>query len=117
MRILVVKLTSMGDAIHVLPALSDLAEHHPDAKVDWMIEQSFAEIPNWHPLVDRISFTGGLESAGHIVRNAAENFAEVSLELGGKSPMIIFDDVDLDNATNGVLLSIFSASGQSCVAG
>ena len=54
MRILVVKLTSMGDAIHVLPALSDLAQHHPDAKVDWMIEQSFAEIPAWHPLVDRI---------------------------------------------------------------
>jgi acyl-CoA reductase-like NAD-dependent aldehyde dehydrogenase len=70
-----------------------------------------------HPLVDRISFTGGLESAAHIVRNSAENFAEVSLELGGKSPMVIFDDVDLDNAANGVLLSIFSASGQSCVAG
>jgi len=70
-----------------------------------------------HPLVDRISFTGGLESARHIVHNSAENFAEVSLELGGKSPMVIFDDVDLDNATNGVLLSIFSASGQSCVAG
>ena len=70
-----------------------------------------------HPLVDRISFTGGLESARHIVHNSAENFAEVSLELGGKSPLVIFDDVDLDNATNGVLLSIFSASGQSCVAG
>lgn len=70
-----------------------------------------------HPLVDRISFTGGLESARNIVHNSAENFAEVSLELGGKSPMVIFDDVDLDNATNGVLLSIFSASGQSCVAG
>lgn len=70
-----------------------------------------------HPLVDRISFTGGLDSARHIVRNSAENFAEVSLELGGKSPMVIFDDVDLDSATNGVLLSIFSASGQSCVAG
>jgi acyl-CoA reductase-like NAD-dependent aldehyde dehydrogenase len=70
-----------------------------------------------HPLVDRISFTGGLESARHIVRNSAENFAEVSLELGGKSPVVIFDDVDIENATNGVLLSIFSASGQSCVAG
>ena len=70
-----------------------------------------------HPLVDRISFTGGLDSARHIVHNSAENFAEVSLELGGKSPLVIFDDVDLENATNGVLLSIFSASGQSCVAG
>lgn len=70
-----------------------------------------------HPLVDRISFTGGLSSARQIVRNSAESFAEVSLELGGKSPMIIFDDVDVDNAVNGILLSIFSATGQSCVAG
>jgi acyl-CoA reductase-like NAD-dependent aldehyde dehydrogenase len=70
-----------------------------------------------HPLVDRISFTGGLSSARHIIRNSAENFAEVSLELGGKSPMVVFDDVELDNAVNGILLSIFSASGQSCVAG
>jgi aldehyde dehydrogenase (NAD+) len=51
------------------------------------------------------------------MRNAAENFAQVSLELGGKSPVIIFEDADLESAVNGVLLSIFSASGQSCVAG
>jgi acyl-CoA reductase-like NAD-dependent aldehyde dehydrogenase len=70
-----------------------------------------------HPLVDRISFTGGLNAAQQIIRNSAENFAEVSLELGGKSPMVIFDDVDVENAVNGILLSIFSATGQSCVAG
>ena len=70
-----------------------------------------------HPLVNRISFTGGPETARHVVRNSAENFAQVSLELGGKSPVVIFDDADLESATNGVLLSIFSASGQSCVAG
>jgi acyl-CoA reductase-like NAD-dependent aldehyde dehydrogenase len=70
-----------------------------------------------HPLVDRISFTGGLEAARNIIRNSAENFAQVSTELGGKSPMIIFDDADMKSAINGILLSIFSASGQSCVAG
>ncbi len=70
-----------------------------------------------HPLVDRISFTGGLQSAQHIIRNSAKNFAEVSLELGGKSPVIVFDDVEIDNVVNGILLSIFSATGQSCVAG
>ena len=70
-----------------------------------------------HPLVDRISFTGGSETARHVIRNSAENFAQVSLELGGKSPVLVFDDADLESATNGVLLSIFSASGQSCVAG
>ncbi len=70
-----------------------------------------------HPLVARISFTGGPETARHIVRNAAENFAQVSLELGGKSPVMIFEDADLESAVNGVMAGIFGASGQSCVAG
>jgi acyl-CoA reductase-like NAD-dependent aldehyde dehydrogenase len=70
-----------------------------------------------HPLVARISFTGGPESARHVVRNSAENFAEVSLELGGKSPFIVFDDADIDSAVNGSVSGIFGASGQSCVAG
>ena len=70
-----------------------------------------------HPLVARISFTGGPESARHIVRNSAENFAEVSLELGGKSPVMVFEDADLESASNGIVAGIFGASGQSCVAG
>lgn len=69
-----------------------------------------------HPLVDRISFTGGPDTARHVIRNSAENLAQVSLELGGKSPLVIFKDADIESAVNGVLLSIFSASGQSCVA-
>ncbi len=70
-----------------------------------------------HPLVSRVSFTGGLAAARHILRNAAENFAQVSLELGGKSPVVVFDDADLESALNGAMASIFGASGQSCVAG
>ncbi|MBC6440001.1 MAG: aldehyde dehydrogenase [Rhodospirillales bacterium] len=70
-----------------------------------------------HPLVARISFTGGPGTARHIVRNSAENFAEVSLELGGKSPVVVFEDADLESAVNGAMASIFGASGQSCVAG
>lgn len=70
-----------------------------------------------HQLVARIAFTGGPETARHIVRNSAENFAHVTLELGGKSPVIAFADADLDNAANGVVAGIFGASGQSCVAG
>ena len=70
-----------------------------------------------HPLVARISFTGGPGTARHIVRNSAENLAQVSLELGGKSPVMIFEDADLESATNGVVAGIFGASGQSCVAG
>jgi len=70
-----------------------------------------------HPLVARISFTGGPVAAQHILHNSASNFAEVSLELGGKSPVIVFDDVDLDSAVNGAAGAIFGAAGQSCVAG
>jgi (Z)-2-((N-methylformamido)methylene)-5-hydroxybutyrolactone dehydrogenase len=70
-----------------------------------------------HPLVQRISFTGGPGSARHIIHNSAENFAEVSLELGGKSPFVVFEDADLDSAVNGSIAGIFGATGQSCVAG
>ena len=70
-----------------------------------------------HPLVARVAFTGGPAAAAHVVRNSAENFAEVSLELGGKSPFIVFDDANIESAVNGSVAGIFAASGQSCVAG
>lgn len=70
-----------------------------------------------HPKVARISFTGGPSSAQHVIRNSAENFAEVSLELGGKSPFIVFDDANIENAVNCSIAGIFGATGQSCVAG
>ena len=70
-----------------------------------------------HPDVDRIAFTGGTQTARHVVRNSAENFAVTTLELGGKSPIIVFDDADLETAANGLIAGNFGASGQSCVAG
>lgn len=70
-----------------------------------------------HPRVARIAFTGGPTTARHVVRNSAENLAFTTLELGGKSPVLVFDDVDLDSVANGVVAGIFAASGQSCVAG
>ena len=70
-----------------------------------------------HPLVARVAFTGGPETARHVIRNTADNFAHVTLELGGKSPIVAFADADLDNTANGVIAGIFGASGQSCVAG
>lgn len=70
-----------------------------------------------HPDVARIAFTGGPATARHILRNSAENLAVTSLELGGKSPIVVFDDADLDSAANAVIAGIFAASGQSCVAG
>ncbi|WIY24141.1 aldehyde dehydrogenase [Parasedimentitalea psychrophila] len=70
-----------------------------------------------HPDIDRIAFTGGPDTARHVVRNSAENFAVTSLELGGKSPILVFEDADLDGAANGLIAGNFGASGQSCVAG
>lgn len=70
-----------------------------------------------HPLVARVAFTGGPASAAHVIRNSAHNFAEVSLELGGKSPFIVFDDANIESAVNGSVAGIFAATGQSCVAG
>jgi acyl-CoA reductase-like NAD-dependent aldehyde dehydrogenase len=70
-----------------------------------------------HPMVDRIAFTGGPETARHVIRNSADNFAVTTLELGGKSPILVFEEADLDGAANGLIAGNFGASGQSCVAG
>lgn len=70
-----------------------------------------------HPKVDHIAFTGGPGTAAAVVRNSAENLASTSLELGGKSPFIVFADADLDSAANAQIAGIFAATGQSCVAG
>ncbi|KAB7614392.1 aldehyde dehydrogenase [Amylibacter sp. SFDW26] len=70
-----------------------------------------------HPKVAHVAFTGGPDTARHIVRNSAENLASTSLELGGKSPFIVFDDADIESAVNAQISGIFAATGQSCVAG
>ena len=70
-----------------------------------------------HPLIDRIAFTGGPTTARRIVENSANNLAAVSLELGGKSPVLVFEDADLESAANAIVSGIFAATGQSCVAG
>ncbi|MBB4294208.1 aldehyde dehydrogenase (NAD+) [Rhizobium leguminosarum] len=70
-----------------------------------------------HPKVAHVAFTGGPETARHVVRNSAENLASTSLELGGKSPFVVFADADLESAANAQVAGIFAATGQSCVAG
>ena len=70
-----------------------------------------------HPKVAHIAFTGGPGTARAVLRNSAENLASTSLELGGKSPFIVFDDADLESAANAQVSGIFAATGQSCVAG
>jgi betaine-aldehyde dehydrogenase len=70
-----------------------------------------------HPLVKRVSFTGGTSTGRHIARIAADKMMPVSLELGGKSATMVLEDADLEHAVNGVLYGIFSSSGESCIAG
>ncbi|MCT6879528.1 MAG: aldehyde dehydrogenase [Commensalibacter sp.] len=69
------------------------------------------------PAIGRISFTGGTNVGHEIAIKAASRFVPVSLELGGKSPTIVFEDADINMAIAGVLYGIFSSSGQSCIAG
>lgn len=70
-----------------------------------------------HPGIAHIAFTGGPSTAAQVVRNSAENLASTSLELGGKSPFVVFADADLESAANAQVAGIFAATGQSCVAG
>lgn len=70
-----------------------------------------------HPLVQKITFTGSDATGRAINEQAARQFKHVSLELGGKSPNIVFNDAKLDDAVNGAVSGIFAASGQTCIAG
>ncbi|MEM6664174.1 MAG: aldehyde dehydrogenase [Pseudomonadota bacterium] len=70
-----------------------------------------------HPDVAKISFTGSDKTGGMIYSQAAKTIKRVSLELGGKSPNVIFDDADLDAACAGAVSGIFAATGQTCIAG
>jgi acyl-CoA reductase-like NAD-dependent aldehyde dehydrogenase len=70
-----------------------------------------------HPLVARVAFTGSDIGGRRVYTNAAQNLKRVSLELGGKSANIVFEDADLDDAVKGVVSGIFAAAGQTCMAG
>jgi len=70
-----------------------------------------------HPGVAKIAFTGSTAAGQAIASEAARRSARVTLELGGKSPNVIFADAELDNAVNGVMAGIFAATGQTCIAG
>jgi acyl-CoA reductase-like NAD-dependent aldehyde dehydrogenase len=70
-----------------------------------------------HPKVAKVAFTGGDASGQKVYEAAARGLKKVTLELGGKSPNIVFDDAALDDAVKGVVSGIFAATGQTCIAG
>jgi acyl-CoA reductase-like NAD-dependent aldehyde dehydrogenase len=70
-----------------------------------------------HPKVAKVAFTGSDATGQKIYETAAKGLKRVSMELGGKSPNIVFDDAHIDNAVKGVISGIFAATGQTCIAG
>ncbi|MFI6899297.1 aldehyde dehydrogenase [Streptomyces sp. NPDC050256] len=70
-----------------------------------------------HPAVEKVTFTGGTATGRTLAHAAADKLIPVSLELGGKSPTIVLEDADLEQALAGVMYGVFSSSGQSCIAG
>jgi (Z)-2-((N-methylformamido)methylene)-5-hydroxybutyrolactone dehydrogenase len=70
-----------------------------------------------HPLVAKVAFTGSEATGQRVYEAAARGLKRASMELGGKSPNIVFDDADLENAMKGVISGIFAATGQTCIAG
>ena len=70
-----------------------------------------------HPLIDKISFTGSTQVGRHIMKTAADSMKKLTLELGGKSPNIVFADADLDAALKGATMGIFYGKGEVCAAG
>ena len=70
-----------------------------------------------HPKVAKVAFTGGTESGAYVYQQAAKTLKRCTLELGGKSPNIVFDDAVLDDAVKGAISGIFAATGQTCIAG
>ncbi len=70
-----------------------------------------------HPDVAKVSFTGSTHTGTSVLRSAAETIKEVTLELGGKSPLIVFDDCDINSAVNGAMLANFYTQGEVCTNG
>ena len=70
-----------------------------------------------HPGVDKVAFTGSTATGRAVAHAAADNLNRVTLELGGKSPQVVFEDADLPAAANGIIAGVFAATGQTCMAG
>jgi len=80
-------------------------------------ERSTGEALASHPGVDKVAFTGSTATGAKVAQAAVANINKVTLELGGKSPQVVFADADLDAAANGLVAGVFAATGQTCMAG
>lgn len=80
-------------------------------------DRSTGEALAAHKGVDKIAFTGSTATGAKVAQAAVANIHKVTLELGGKSPQVVFPDADLDAAANGLVAGVFAATGQTCMAG
>ncbi|QRP49158.1 aldehyde dehydrogenase [Amycolatopsis sp. FDAARGOS 1241] len=80
-------------------------------------DRSTGEALAKHPGLDKVAFTGSSATGAKVAQAAVTNFNRVTLELGGKSPQVVFADADLDAAANGLVAGVFAATGQTCMAG
>ncbi|TDP88892.1 aldehyde dehydrogenase [Labedaea rhizosphaerae] len=80
-------------------------------------ERTTGEALAKHPGIDKVAFTGSSATGAKVAQAAVANLTRVSLELGGKSPQVVFPDADLDAAANGLVAGVFAATGQTCMAG
>ncbi|GAC1594075.1 MAG: aldehyde dehydrogenase [Acidimicrobiales bacterium] len=80
-------------------------------------DRSVGEALAGHRGVDKVAFTGSSVTGAKVAQAAGANLNRVTLELGGKSPQIVFADADLDAVTNGLIAGVFAATGQTCMAG
>ncbi|MEU1301204.1 aldehyde dehydrogenase [Streptomyces shenzhenensis] len=80
-------------------------------------DRSTGEALAAHRGVDKVAFTGSTATGAKVAQAAVANINKVTLELGGKSPQIVFPDADLDAAANGLVAGVFAATGQTCMAG
>nr|WP_202388432.1 aldehyde dehydrogenase [Nocardioides flavescens] len=80
-------------------------------------DRSTGEALASHPGVDKVAFTGSTATGIKVAQSALQNVNKVTLELGGKSPQVVFADADLDAAANGLVAGVFAATGQTCMAG
>jgi betaine-aldehyde dehydrogenase len=79
--------------------------------------QGGAEVGQWlasHDEIEKISFTGEVGTGKKVMRSASDNLKDVTMELGGKSPLIVFDDADIDEAVSAAMLGNFYAQGEIC---
>ena len=92
MRVLIIKLTSMGDLMHAFPALTDLVARYPDANIDWVVDESFAEVPQWHPAVQRVITTAHRRWKKNIVASWREReFQDFYRKLNADSYDVVID--------------------------